>query len=102
MANFVKVASVSEITIGTGKPIEIGQQTVALFNVDGKFHCIHNTCKHRGGPLGEGDLEGTTVTCPWHGFQYDVTSGKCLTNPSIQVATFPVQIDGSDIKVAIE
>jgi nitrite reductase/ring-hydroxylating ferredoxin subunit len=102
MGNFVRAAAVSEIPPGTGKPVDVGDQTVAVFNVGGKFHCIHNTCKHRGGPLGEGDLEGNVVTCPWHGFQYDVTSGNCLTNANIKVAVFPVTVDGSDIKVSID
>ena len=68
MPNFVAFAKASEIPPGTGKCVTANNVSVALFNVGGTFHAISNTCPHRGGPLGDGDLAGDVVTCPWHGF----------------------------------
>ena len=99
-SGFTKVATTAEIPKGTGKVIEIGGKTLAIFNCDGTFYAIDNTCKHRGGPLGEGSLSGTTVTCPWHGWTYDVTSGACGMNPSLKMATFELKVEGEDILVS--
>ncbi len=96
-----KVATKSEIPPGTGKVVEVGGKTVAVFNCDGAFYAIDNTCKHRGGPLGEGSVSGTTVTCPWHGWEYDVSSGSCQTDPSITVQAFSVKVEGDDVLVAV-
>lgn len=96
-----KIAKKSDIAPGTGKVVEAGGKTIAVFNCDGTFYATDNTCLHRGGPLGEGSLAGTTVTCPWHGWEYDVTSGACQTNPAVKVQQFDVKIDGDDLLVSI-
>ena len=101
MATMTKVATKTEIQVGTGKVIEAGGKQLAVFNCEGTFYAIENTCKHRGGPLGEGSLAGTTVTCPWHGWEYDVTSGACQMNPAVKVQTFDVKVDGDDLLVAV-
>jgi nitrite reductase/ring-hydroxylating ferredoxin subunit len=101
MAVLTKVAQKSEIPAGTSKVVEVGGKAVALFNCEGTFYAIENTCKHRGGPLGEGSLAGTVVTCPWHGWEYDVTSGACQLDPSIAVQQFDLQVQGDDILIAI-
>ena len=101
MADFTRVASATEIPVGTGKVVQAGGKTLAVFNCDGTFYAIDNTCKHRGGPLGEGTLSGTSVTCPWHGWEYDVTSGKCQMDESIAVQKFDVKIQGDDVLVAV-
>jgi len=62
-----KIAETKDLPPGSGTIVEAGGRTLALFNVDGTFYAIDNTCLHRGGPLGEGDLDDTIVTCPWHG-----------------------------------
>ena len=95
-----KVAQVSEIPPGSGKVVEAGGKTVAVFNCGGTFYAIDNTCKHRGGPLGEGSLSGTTVTCPWHGWEYDVASGACAMDASVTVQRFDVKVDGDDVLVS--
>jgi nitrite reductase (NADH) small subunit/3-phenylpropionate/trans-cinnamate dioxygenase ferredoxin subunit len=101
MADFVRVASKNELAPGSCTTVKAGETEVALFNVDGNFYAVHNTCKHRGGPLGEGDLEGTTVTCPWHGWTYDVTNGKCTFNEEVRVDTYQVKVDGDDVLVKV-
>ena len=99
--SLTKVATKSEIPPGTGKVVEVGGKAIAVFNCDGTFYAIDNTCKHRGGPLGEGAVSGTTVTCPWHGWEYDVSSGSCQTDPSTKVQAFSVTVEGDDVLVAV-
>ena len=101
MGTFQKVAKMNEIPNGSGKVIEVSGREVALFNCDGKFYAIDNICVHQGGPLGEGYLEGTVVTCPWHGWQYDVTSGVNPVESSIRTSTFQVKVEGEDILIEV-
>ena len=101
MADYVTVASVDDVPPGSGKVVEAGGRLLALFNVDGAFYVLDNTCLHRGGPVGEGDLEGTVVTCPWHGFQYDVTTGRNVFDPDVGLQTFPVRVADGEVQVAV-
>ncbi len=96
---FLRAARTDEIPAGTIREFEVNGTTLALANVDGKFYAVDNTCLHRGGPLGQGELEGRIVTCPWHGWQYDVTSGKLTMNPAVGVQAYPVEVRGEDIFV---
>jgi len=102
MADFVKVAKTAEIVPGQGKMIEVGGKKIALFNVQGSFHAIDDTCTHRGGPLSEGSLDGKEVTCPLHGARFDVTTGGVLGPPAPQgVARYNVRVEGTDIEVEV-
>lgn len=101
MPTVTPVAKKSEIPPGSSKVVEVGGKAVAVFNCDGDFYAIENTCKHRGGPLGEGSLAGKTVTCPWHGWEYDVTSGECSMDRSIKVQKFDVKVEGEDIFISV-
>jgi 3-phenylpropionate/trans-cinnamate dioxygenase ferredoxin component len=98
----VIVAQVAQVPPGTGMVVSAGAKSVALFNVDGTFYAIDNTCTHRGGPLGEGHVQGTVVTCPWHGSQFDITSGQVVRGPArAPVATYPAHIQGSDVLIQV-
>jgi nitrite reductase/ring-hydroxylating ferredoxin subunit len=101
MGEFVRVAGTAEVKAGSGIVAEVSGKTVAIFNIDGTFHAIDNTCVHRGGPLGEGDVEGNIVTCPWHGWQYRLTTGECVKNPSAKVEVYQVKVEGNDVKVLL-
>jgi nitrite reductase/ring-hydroxylating ferredoxin subunit len=81
--------------------VEVQGKTIALFHCDGRFYATDNTCLHRGGPLGEGSLSGTIITCPWHGWEFDVTSGVSTMNPAAKVKTFEVAVEGDDLLVLI-
>ena len=96
---FQRAARKDEIPPGTIREFQVDGRTIALANVEGEFYAINNTCLHRGGPLGEGELAGSVVTCPWHGWQYDVTSGKVTMNPTVGVETYAVEVRGDDIFV---
>jgi len=101
MSQFIPVAKISDIPEGEGKAVEAGERFIALFNVRGKFYAMDNTCHHAGGPLGEGGLTGTKVMCPWHGWEYDVTTGECTTEPVVKQKTYPVKVEGEDILIEI-
>jgi len=97
----VRVAATADVPPGTGRVVDARGRAIALFNVDGSFYALDNTCLHRGGPVGEGDLEGSVVTCPWHGFQYDVTTGRNVFDPDVGLEAFAVRVDGEDVMVAV-
>ena len=101
MGEFVRVTGTTDVKPSSGIVAEVNGKTLAVFNVDGTFHAIDNTCVHRGGPLGEGELAGNVVTCPWHGWEYDVTTGGCVNNPAATVARYQVKIEGADVKVLL-
>ena len=96
---FVRAAKIGELPPGTVREFQIEGKAVALANVEGKIYAINNTCLHRGGPLGQGTLEGNVLTCPWHGWQFDVTSGKVLENPQAGVDCYATELRGEDIFV---
>ncbi|HYL11045.1 MAG TPA: Rieske (2Fe-2S) protein [Candidatus Acidoferrales bacterium] len=96
---FLRAAKKDEILPGTIREFQIDGKTIALANVGGKFYAINNVCLHRGGPLGQGVLEGKVVTCPWHGWEYDVATGKIAQNPAVGVDCYAVEVRGEDIFV---
>ena len=102
MSNFVRVASTSDLKPGENKVVEVNGEQVALFNVDGEFFAINNTCLHRGGPLGEGFLEGDVVTCPWHGWRYNVKTGTNVVMPNQKVESYQVKVEGNDVLVSVD
>ena len=96
---FVRAVAVGEVPVGTIQEVTVDGKAVAVANVGGEFHAINNTCLHHGGPLGDGQLEGKIVTCPWHGWQYDVTTGKISQNPAVGVDCYAVDVRGEEIYV---
>jgi len=101
MENFVKAAMKSDVPEGSGKTVEVGGKKIALFLAGGVYYAVDDTCKHLGGPIGEGFLEGERVTCPWHGWDYDLKTGQCVTNPRATLQTYPVKVEGEEIFVSV-
>ena len=97
MPNWVRVAELADCPPGSGLERVVGERIVAIFNVDGTLYAIDGVCPHQGGPLGKGALQGTVVTCPWHGWQFNVCSGKHQLNPRISQPTFPVRVEDGAI-----
>ena len=98
----VKVANVSDVSVGTGKVVQAGDKTLALFNLGSTFYALDNRCTHMGGPLGEGAVEGNQVTCPWHGSVFNITTGEVVRPPARRpVATFRVHVEADDVLVEI-
>ncbi len=101
MAELVRVAARSDIPAGQGKTVEANGRRIAVFNCDGVFYAIDDTCKHQGGPLGEGELDGVFVTCPWHGWMYDVTTGVSPDDPECAVDRYEVKVEGDDVLILL-
>jgi nitrite reductase/ring-hydroxylating ferredoxin subunit len=97
----VRVAATGELTPGEARVVDAGGRSVAVFNVDGRYYAIDNTCPHRGGPLGQGDLEGAVVACPWHAWRWDVRTGANTNNPALTLACFPVTEDAGHVYVEL-
>ena len=98
---FVRTVKVGEVPPGKIRELHVEGKALAVANVGGKIYAVNNTCLHRGGPLGQGALEGKVVTCPWHGWQFDVTNGKVVQNPAAGVDCYPTEVRGEDIFVDI-
>jgi nitrite reductase/ring-hydroxylating ferredoxin subunit len=98
---FMPAAKIAEVPAGTIHEFQVAGKAVALANVAGKFYAISDVCVHRGGPLGQGELHENVVTCPWHGWQYDVTTGKVTQNPVMGVACYATEVRGDEVFVDI-
>src|SRR5258707_14045177 len=92
---FARAARTADVPPGTIREFQVEGKSVAVANVDGQFHAINNICLHRGGPLGDGPLEGAVVTCPWHGWQYDGRPGEVGQNPRLEVAFYWLELRGA-------
>lgn len=95
----VRVGSIHDVPVGQGRVIDADGKSIAIFNVAGTYYATDNSCTHRGGPLGDGDLDGTLVICPWHGWRWDVTSGANANNPAVKVPCFAVTVTGDEVFV---
>jgi nitrite reductase (NADH) small subunit len=101
VADWFRIASASEVPPGSAGEFVAGGRIIALFNVAGKFHALDGICPHQGGPLGKGQLAGCIVTCPWHGFQFDVTTGQHLTSKSLVHPRFDVKVEEGQVLVEL-
>lgn len=103
MAEFKTVASTSEVEPGQLKQIELDDGTqICLANVDGTFYAIDGECTHMGGPLGEGELDGKNVMCPWHSSEFDVTTGEVLGPPADEPQRkFEVRVEDGNVQVDV-
>jgi len=101
MPNFVKAAKTADLKPGDAKVVECEGKTIALCNAGGQFYAVDNTCLHRGGPLGEGFIDGTTLTCPWHGWQYDLTTGQSTINPNARLSCYETKVEGEDVLIGV-
>ena len=101
MSDFTRIAAVDDLPPGKGMEALVGDRAIALFNVDGTFYALDNACPHRGGPLGEGELEGTVAVCPWHAWRWDVKTGANVNNPAVKTACFPASVDGGSVYVEL-
>ena len=102
MGEFVTVTAASEIPENQGKVCEVRGKEIAFFNVGGTFCAIANSCPHRGGPLGEGALEAGIVTCPWHGWEFDVRTGVSPVNPAASIQKFNCRVERGELLVEVD
>lgn len=113
------VAPVSELPPGTHKVVRVRNLDIGVFNVGGIYHALHSMCPHQFGPLCEGPVGGEMIcnartgwhyewirsgeilTCPWHGMEFDLTTGQCLSQPKVKVRRFPVRVVDGEVRVQV-
>src|SRR5215204_2561138 len=118
MAEFV-VGPVTEFPPGTHRVLKLGRVEVGVFNVNGEFHALPNVCPHQFGPLCAGTVNGTMVcnaktewkhawlhsgeilTCPWHGIEFNLTTGVSLASPKLRVRRYPVTVEDGQVKITL-
>ena len=102
MPDFIKVAELHEVKEGSLFPLEADGELICLTKIDDIVYAFTDNCTHISGPLNEGELEGCTITCPWHGAEFDVRTGKVLCGPARQdLATYPVKIEDDGIYISL-
>jgi nitrite reductase/ring-hydroxylating ferredoxin subunit len=95
------VARVEDVPPGSARAVQAGDAEIALFHCDDGFHATQGHCLHLGGPLGRGRLNGCVVTCPWHGWQYDVRTGENEFDRALRLETYEVVVEDGEIKVVL-
>ena len=101
MSRRVFVTQAADVPVGEGRVVDAEGRALAVFNVEGAFYALDNACAHRGGPLGEGELDGRAVVCPWHAWRWDVKTGANVNNPAVTMTCFPVAVDGGRVFVEL-
>jgi nitrite reductase/ring-hydroxylating ferredoxin subunit len=101
MEGFIDVAGVMDVPINRARSFRVGERSIALYHTAKGFFASDNQCPHRGGPLGEGDIIGDEIVCPWHLWGFDTRTGICLGNPEVSIVTHEVKIDRDRILVKL-
>lgn len=101
MSEWIEIATADECPPGTSVERVAGDRMIALANVDGRWHAIDGLCPHQGGPLGTGTLCGTVLTCPWHGWQFDVVTGRHTISPTMRQAVHEVREEAGRLYVRL-
>jgi nitrite reductase/ring-hydroxylating ferredoxin subunit len=100
--HWIRVCAVEDCPPGEARELVAGERIIALYNVAGEFYALDGICPHQGGPLGKGFLNGCIVTCPWHGFQFDVTTGQHQTSASLVHPSYPVKLEANEVFIGFE
>jgi nitrite reductase/ring-hydroxylating ferredoxin subunit len=101
MSEFVSVAEAADLPPGKGRTVHVKGREFALWNLEGQFYCIDDQCPHRGGPLGAGNLDGSEVVCPLHGWGVDLRTGQCASRPDRPVRTYPTRVQEGQVQILI-
>jgi nitrite reductase/ring-hydroxylating ferredoxin subunit len=102
VSNLVKLASRSELPPeGEAKEFPCGDKMICVVNVNGVITALDNVCLHRGGPLGQGVVEGDKLVCPWHGWQWDPKTGEAVHNPAAKLAVYPLKMENGDVMIEV-
>ena len=109
----------SDFPQGTHRVVKVGNVEVGVFNVAGTLHALPNVCPHQFGPLCRGQvggtmacdastgwkhawvLEGRIVTCPWHGIEFDITTGRALASPKLRVRRYPIAVADGQVMITL-
>jgi nitrite reductase/ring-hydroxylating ferredoxin subunit len=97
----VHVGSEAEIAAAGRKIVEAEGLSIGVFHVDGQWHALQNSCLHRGGPVCQGPLKDGVLTCPWHGYQYNLASGELLLDATVKLPRYPVTVRDGEVSVRV-
>ena len=101
MSRFVRVAELQEIPEGQAKVVRVQDREIAIFRADGVIRAVKNSCPHRGAGLDRGSVMDGILTCPGHGWQFDMKTGDCLDRPDVGVRCYRAEIRGNSVWVEI-
>jgi nitrite reductase (NADH) small subunit len=101
VADFVTVARADELAPGEVRRVQAGEEEIALARIGDDFYAVQGACLHLEGPLGDGRLEDHVLTCPWHGWQYDLRTGRNEFDLAIQLRTYDVRVENGEVRVAV-
>ncbi|MCH5375888.1 MAG: Rieske (2Fe-2S) protein [Planctomycetes bacterium] len=102
MATWARICSIHDCPPSEAREFVVDGRIVALFHTPDGLFALDGICPHQGGPLGRGQLQGCVVTCPWHGWQFNVKTGQHGTIPSLSQGRIPVRVDGDEVLVQLE
>lgn len=104
MSNMIKVTAVGDFEINSLRKVDHGESTIVVINLGGEFHALDGKCGHAGGPLCRGTIDPVekTLSCPWHGWEYDIASGECVYDPSLSQKTYRVEVREGDLFVVLD
>jgi nitrite reductase (NADH) small subunit len=107
----------ADVAPGERRIVDVAGRSIGVFNVDGRFYALHNGCPHKGGPLCEGRVGGTTLPtrersyayglrgrilrCAWHGWEFDITDGRALADPAVRARAYPVSVEDGRVIVSV-
>ena len=98
MGDFLKIANVNELPApGEAQEFQCGSKTICVANMNGTYAAVDNFCSHRGGPLGQGIVEGEKIVCPWHGWEFDLATGINPHTPNLSVESYELKLDGDAV-----
>jgi nitrite reductase/ring-hydroxylating ferredoxin subunit len=97
MTRWTPIARVDQCPPGNSLELVVEGRIIALFHVQGQFFALDGICPHQGGPLGRGELSERIVTCPWHGWQFDVCTGQCQLSPNVVQPTYPCKTEDGQV-----
>ena len=103
MSEYVKLTTISELPpAGEAREFELNGKMICVANTESGYAAMDNVCVHRGGPLGQGMVDGNKIICPWHGWTFDVNTGASTHDASARVKTFPIKVEGEEVYIAVE
>ena len=102
MSEFIRVADAAALPPGERLVASLGRYDVAVFNVDDEFFALENACPHQGGPMVDGWIEGTNVTCPWHAWCFDLRTGKMMLGDFASIPCFAVKVEQGGLFISTE
>ncbi|HEY6339259.1 MAG TPA: Rieske (2Fe-2S) protein [Candidatus Sulfotelmatobacter sp.] len=102
MPTYTKLTTESDLPpTNQAKEFPCGDKVICVANVNGTISAMDNVCLHRGGPLGQGMIEGNKLVCPWHGWQWDPQTGQAMQDARAKVAVYPLKIENGDVLVEV-